>query len=191
MVDSKRDFFYPPGGILIWIIVFLELTVFCIGLIVFKSNAINHKNIFLESVRNLNLYTGTANTIILLISGYFMAKTVQSVKLQLNESFKKYLTFTIIGGVLFSLLKAYEYLATLSAGHTISYNVFYTFYWLITSFHLLHVLVGIVILMYFYLKKPNNNRPEYIENLEAAAIFWHMCDLIWVLVFTVFYLYWR
>jgi nitric oxide reductase NorE protein len=65
-----------------------------------------------------------------------------------------------------------------------NHNTFFTFYWLHTGFHVIHVLVGLGILVSFKftLKKLET------EDLEAGAAFWHMCDLIWLLLFPVLYL---
>jgi nitric oxide reductase NorE protein len=189
--SQKANFFYPPGGILIWIIVFLELTVFFAGLIVMKSMSHDQLDMFKQSTSELNLVAGSVNTIILLIGGYLITKSLSSLDNQEVTKHKKYLLATIISGLVFTFIKVIEYSEKISHGLTISYNTFYTFYWLITAFHLLHVLAGIAILMYFYYKDTDQNRKEYSENLEAGAVFWHMCDLIWVVVFAVIYLYWR
>jgi nitric oxide reductase NorE protein len=189
--SQKANFFYPPGGILIWIIVFLELTVFFALLIVMKNSAHTQMDVFRHSVADLNIIAGTTNTVILLLSGYFMAKTITVIDHEDNKKHKSYLLATIICGLIFIAIKMVEYSEKLSSGMTISYNNYFTFYWLITMFHLLHVVVGITILTYFYFQKALKDRYQYQENLEAGAVFWHMCDLIWVVVFAVIYLYWR
>ena len=91
---------------------------------------------------------------------------------------------TILGGLLFLALKTIEYYFKIEAGLTLDHNTFFTFYWLLTGFHVIHVLVGIVILGYFYFSLKN----QEIEDIEAGAAFWHMCDLIWLLLFPVIYL---
>ncbi|MBP6447099.1 MAG: cytochrome c oxidase subunit 3 [Saprospiraceae bacterium] len=187
----RSNFLYPPGGILIWIIVFLELTVFFALLIVMKNSSHTEMDVFRHSVADLNIIAGTANTVILLLSGYFMAKTITVIDHEDNKKHKSYLLATIICGLIFIAIKMVEYSEKLSSGITISYNAFFTFYWLITMFHLLHVVFGIAILTYFYFQKALKDRYQYQENLEAGAVFWHMCDLIWVVVFAVIYLYWR
>ncbi|MBK7637831.1 MAG: cytochrome c oxidase subunit 3 [Saprospiraceae bacterium] len=187
----RSNFLYPPGGILIWIIVFLELTVFFALLIVMKNSSHTEMDVFRHSVADLNIIAGTANTVILLLSGYFMAKTITVIDHEDNKKHKSYLLATIICGLIFIAIKMVEYSEKLSSGMTISYNAFFTFYWLITMFHLLHVVFGITILTYFYFQKALKDRYQYQENLEAGAVFWHMCDLIWVVVFAVIYLYWR
>ena len=68
------------------------------------------------------------------------------------------------------------------------HNTFFTFYWMLTLFHVIHVIVGLVILtsVYFGLRKKKQSLS--IEDVEASAVFWHMCDLIWLLLFPIIYL---
>ena len=66
--------------------------------------------------------------------------------------------------------------------------MFYTFYWLLTGFHVIHVIIGMVILAwtnYGMIKKKSDTA---IEDVEGCAAFWHMCDLIWLLLFPTLYL---
>jgi len=185
LVKSK-NIFYPPGGILIWIIIFLELITFGIALIAMVASNNDAPELFHNSRLQLNTAIGTINTIFLITSGFFMAKSVTELK---NQNIKKsslFLNLTIIGGLLFLALKSVEYYFKIDAGITISYNTFFTYYWLLTLFHVVHVIVGLVILLVIgrSLKKNKTN----LEDFEASAAFWHMCDLIWLLLFPVIYL---
>ncbi|WNH08887.1 cytochrome c oxidase subunit 3 [Thalassobellus suaedae] len=91
-------------------------------------------------------------------------------------------------GGLFLCLKSFEYYEKLGEGITVGYNTFFTFYWMLTLFHVIHVIVGLVILtsVYFGIKKEKSNTS--IEDVEASGAFWHMCDLIWMMLFPVIYL---
>jgi len=98
-----------------------------------------------------------------------------------------FLKLTMLGGVLFLFLKSIEYYLKLEAGLTIGYNTFFSFYWMLTMFHVVHVIVGLAILMFSYvgLKK---NATINLEDFEASAAFWHLCDLIRLFMFPVIYL---
>jgi len=72
---------------------------------------------------------------------------------------------------------------------TTGVNQFYDFYWLLTAFHLFHVLLGIAVLAYMASKvRRGEDFPAPDFNLKTGSAFWHMCDLIWVLLFPIFYL---
>jgi nitric oxide reductase NorE protein len=184
----KQSMYYPPGGILMWIIIFLELITFGMAIIAMVYYGRQELEIFHESKLRLNLAYGTINTIFLITSGYFMALSVHQIKKGERKSSLKFLVLTILGGLLFLVLKSVEYYFKIEEGLILGYNTFFDFYWLLTLFHVIHVLVGLVILgfIYFDLKKKKEN--TNIDDFEASAAFWHMCDLIWLLLFPVLYL---
>ena len=191
METSKIDYknvYYPPGGILLWIIIFLELITFGMALIAMVYYGNQEPELFHESRLLLNVSFGTINTIILLTSGFFMALTVRQIKLNNKLKAKKFLIATIIFGILFLVVKSFEYYAKIQAGLDLSYNTFFTFYWLLTLFHVIHVIVGLVILSTVYVSLNKENDDTLIEDSEASATFWHMCDLIWLLLFPIIYL---
>ncbi len=186
-IDYK-NVFYPPGGILIWIIIFLELITFGAALIAMAYYGKQESEVFHESRLLLNITYGTINTVLLLTSGFFMAVTVHEIKNARKKKAQKYMLVTMLFGIFFLVLKAIEYQAKLNAGMDIGFNTFFTFYWLLTLFHVIHVIVGLVILgsVYFGIKKEKSTTK--IEDVEASAAFWHMCDLIWLLLFPIIYL---
>tara|TARA_R110000868_G_scaffold3024_12_gene20369 strand:+ start:1660 stop:2241 length:582 start_codon:yes stop_codon:yes gene_type:complete len=185
---NYKNIYYPPGGILIWMIIFLELITFGAALIAMVFYGKQEVEIFHNSRLQLNAAFGMINTMFLLTSGYFMAVSVAELKRKNIKKFKTLLLLTMLFGVLFLGLKSFEYSEKLSEGLDIGYNTFFTFYWMLTLFHVIHVLVGLVILtsVYFGIKKENSSTT--IEDVEASAAFWHMCDLIWILLFPVIYL---
>jgi len=185
---NSKNIYYPPGGILMWIIVFLELFTFGLALIAMVYYGKQEPELFHQSKLLLNTTFGTVNTIVLITSGFFMALSVQYIKNKNVSKSSFFLILTILGGLLFLVLKSIEYSSKIDAGLGMSYNTFFTFYWMLTLFHVVHVLVGLVILISVYIglkkKKLNTN----IDDFEASAAFWHMCDLIWLLLFPVIYL---
>ncbi|MEC3905894.1 cytochrome c oxidase subunit 3 [Tamlana sp. 2201CG12-4] len=185
---NYKNIWYPPGGILIWIIICLELLTFGAALIAMVYYGNQEIEQFQNSSLKLNTTYGMLNTLFLLTSGYFMAISVHELKNGTKKKFKKFLLLTILFGGLFLCLKSFEYYEKLSEGIYLGYNTFFTFYWMLTLFHVIHVLVGIVILtsVYFGIKKEHSNTK--IEDVEAGAAFWHMCDLIWMMLFPVIYL---
>jgi len=185
---NYKDFFYPPGGILIWIIIVIELITFGAGLIAMAVSSRNNPELFHESRLLLNLNFGTINTLFLLTSGYFMARTIYYLKQQKRKMAAQSILWAMIGGVLFLFLKSFEYYEKIEAGLTIDYNTFFNFYWLLTAFHVIHVLIGLSFLFFMYLSIKNEKSQPDMLNMEAGAAFWHMCDLIWLLLFPMLYL---
>lgn len=187
-VIDYKNIWYPPGGILIWIIIFLELFTFGAALIAMAYYGNQELDLFNNSSLKLNTTYGMINTLFLLTSGYFMAVAVSELKKGNKIKSQKLLLLTMLFGLLFLGLKSFEYVEKLNEGITVGYNTFFTFYWMLTLFHVIHVLVGLVILasVYYGIKKENSSTK--IEDVEASGAFWHMCDLIWMMLFPVIYL---
>jgi nitric oxide reductase NorE protein len=182
-----KSLYYPPGGILLWIIIFLEFFTFGAALIAMVFYSKDEPEVFHNSKLLLNTSFGAINTFFLLTSGFFMATSVEKFKENNISKTTFFLKLTMVFGVFFLILKSIEYYFKLEAGLTIGYNTFFSFYWMLTLFHVIHVLVGLVILIvnYIGLKKNSTNN---LEDFEASAAFWHMCDLIWLLLFPIIYL---
>ena len=186
-IDYK-NIYYPPGGILLWILILLELLTFGIALVVLAVSSRENPEAYHQARMMLNTNYGAINTLFLLTSGFFMATSMHQLKKGKYDQSAFYIKWAILGGLLFLSLKSLEYSEKIAHGLTLGHKTFFNFYWLLTGFHVIHVLVGLVILtsMYFSIKKKREK--VLIEDAEAGATFWHMCDLIWLLLFPMLYL---
>ncbi|KIC94252.1 cytochrome c oxidase subunit 3 [Flavihumibacter solisilvae] len=183
-----NNFWYPPGGILVWMLIFLELATFGMGIIALIYCSKEDPALFHTSRLSLNKTFGAINTALLLTSGYFMASTINELRRNNRAKASFYLQLTMLGGLLFMVLKGVEYSQKLNAGISINTNLFYTFYWMLTAFHGVHVAVGLVMLAVSWLRLRKKDAVIDMEHMEAGAAFWHMCDLIWLLLFPALYL---
>ncbi len=188
MIKAK-NFYYPPGGILIWMIVFIELITFMMGMGAFVVRRGQNASEFHESQQLLNPVFGIVNTMLLVSAGYFMAVAVQKLRFGDNRSSANKMGLSILFGLSFLGLKGYEYYDKIIHGFGLDYNDFFMYYWILTGFHFVHVLAGVVILgvLLFYVKKGYYSMENH-EDVETGAVFWHMCDLIWLILFPILYL---
>lgn len=192
-MDSKSinttGIYYPPGGILIWMVVFIEMLTFMIALTVFVVQRSGDIDSFQESQQLLNKNFGVINTLFLVTAGYFMAAAMQKLRHGDNEASAQKIKLAILFGVSFLGLKGYEYFDKIIHGIALEYSDFFTYYWLLTGFHFIHVLAGLVILLalLIHVKKGTYSESNY-EDVETGAVFWHMCDLIWLILFPILYL---
>jgi nitric oxide reductase NorE protein len=74
-----------------------------------------------------------------------------------------------------------EYADKAAHGIGIETDTFFTLFYLMTGFHALHVIMGLVVLVIVGWKNS-------VDNLETGAAFWHMVDLIWLILFPIVYL---
>ena len=85
------------------------------------------------------------------------------------------------------MFKAYEWSTEVAQGHAISSNNFFMFYYMLTGVHLLHVLLGLLILGVVR-RELRNPRRCRLFMVEAGATYWHMVDLLWIVLFPLLYL---
>lgn len=171
-----------------WIIIFIELITFGSALVTMVYYGLQEIEVFHTSRLQLNASIGTINTLFLITSGYFMARSVGCLKNNDKGRSILFLKLTMLGGLLFLALKSVEYYFKIHAGLTVGHNTFFTFYWMLTLFHVIHVIVGLVILTTVFFGLRKEKATVSIVDMEASAAFWHMCDLIWLLLFPIIYL---
>ncbi|MCT4656351.1 MAG: cytochrome c oxidase subunit 3 family protein [Cohaesibacter sp.] len=170
-----------PGDPMMWILITSEIFVFGGALWGFAISEMLHPEIFKEARSHLNVPVATINTLILLTSGFIAAVAVRYAKVGNAKKARLSLLGAGILGVVFMILKIMEYYEKFEMGVGLETNSFYTLYFLVTGFHLAHVIFGLVILAIVAVWPSE-------ENLETGTAFWHMVDLIWVMIFPVFYL---
>jgi nitric oxide reductase NorE protein len=167
----------------------LEVFTFLGAILFFLSYKSKLSDEFLSSQQMLNPIIGTINTIILITSGYFMAISVNYLRLNEHKKSARLMLIGILLGVGFLIIKSFEFYQKIELGIGFNYNTFYTFYWLMTGFHFVHVLFGVGLLVYMYkavgAKKYSSTN---LFDVEASASYWHLCDLIWILIFPILYL---
>lgn len=186
--NEHRSLTDPPGGVLIWFVIFMELVTFIAGIYFYFSYRHNNLELFREMQKKLNLNFAIINTIFLVTSGYFVAMALEFLKNMKREKSRKFLLLGIFFGFGFIALKSFEYNEKINQGLTTSLNSFFNFYWFLTFFHYMHVIFATLILIYLYFKLKNQEENE-INALEVGASLWHMCDLIWILLFpTLFFI---
>lgn len=186
---SPKIWTEPPGGILVWIIVFVEVLTFGMGLVVFQVQARENVELFRTGRALLNQPIGVANTLVLLTGGWFMTRVIGSLRIGTVTRAARWLLATIGSGLVFTALKGVEYAAKLKHGHDLNADTFFTLYWLLTGFHVVHVAVAVIILLLMWRGiRAGRYTPVEHADVESAAVFWHMCDLIWLVLYPVVYL---
>ncbi len=170
-----------PGNPMIWLLIISEIAVFGAGFAGFVIAFLLDSEMFIRSQDTLNRLAGAINTMVLVTSGLFAALAVKDESEGRTRRMRMWILLAILTGLVFLGVKYVEYAGEIAAGHTIDTNTFFTLYYLLTGFHALHVVLGIVILAIVAWK-------HSLDNLETGAAFWHMVDLIWVILFPVVYL---
>lgn len=170
-----------PGELLMWVLILSELAVFGAGLLAFLAVRLTDPDGFAEAQSHLHRTGAAANTLVLVTSGWLAAVATRAAYAGRVRLVRLALVPAIALGAVFLVLKGAEYADLFALGIGTETHAFYTFSFLLTGFHAAHVLAGMILLaLVGWLATP--------RAVETGAAFWHMVDLVWVLLFPVVYL---
>ena len=178
---------HVPGEAGIWVLIGGELAAFSAFFLVFAYYRGLQPEIFQAGHALLDRGIGLTNTIILLTSSLFVALAVQRVR-DGREGAGRWLRAALACGLAFAALKVLEYAQKIGAGITPLTNDFFMYYFAFTGVHLLHVAIGsgaLIFAMGVCRREPSATRTMIVE---CAGIFWHLVDLLWIILFALFYL---
>ena len=133
-------------------------------------------------------------TFLLICSSVTMVKALESIHRGNRAGATRFLLMTIVGGLLFLGMQAYEWTHLIESGLKIFGNpwgatLFGASFFMITGFHGLHVTGGVIYLSVVLaaVSRIHDQRYNYVI-AEIAGLYWHFVDLVWIMVFTFVYL---
>ncbi|MEK8089696.1 cytochrome c oxidase subunit 3 family protein [Thermithiobacillus plumbiphilus] len=188
VVLSSRPADDLPGDFAIWVFIFAELLAFGIFFLAYAFARSQDVALFNASQLTINKVSGAVNTLVLITSSYFAVRAVAAIRMGRNLSCSNWLFGAIGLGAVFVAIKLMEFHAKFSAGISLSTNTFYMFYLSLTLFHFMHVLMGMVILavVAFKARRGGYSATQH-TGVETGASYWHMVDLVWVILFALVY----
>ena len=143
---------------------------------------------FAEGKNQLHQLSGLINTIALISSSFFVALALNAIHQVNNKQAVHWLLLAKCFAFIYIFVQGWEYFALFEQGISIETNTLFTLYFLITAFHLMHVMLGLVILMCLsYNAWHGYYQKENISGFEAGASYWHMVDLLWIILFPLIY----
>ncbi len=130
-------------------------------------------------------------TFVLITSSATMASAVEAAQRGTRDRVLQFLLLTILGGLVFLGMQAYEWTSIIHEGARLNGNPwgvpqFGSYFFLITGFHGTHVLSGVIILLTIWVRCKREKSTA--AGVERVGLYWHFVDLVWVFVFTFFYL---
>lgn len=173
-----------PGDTHMWVMVLGDLVIFGAYFVVYMVHRSMAPEQFLAAQRHLDVTAGVLNTVVLLTSSLLVARAVLAARDGRPVTAIRLLWAAGACGVLFMAVKGYEWSAEIAAGQTVSVP-FFSFYYVLTGVHLLHVALGLLILGVCVRELRSTRRRVTV--LEQGATYWHMVDLLWVVIFALLY----
>jgi cytochrome c oxidase subunit 3 len=144
-------------------------------------------------------------TFILIVSSVTMVLAVEAGHRMDKKGVVKWLAFTVVGGIVFLGSQVWEWktfiagpdgdISTWADNATLAYNSYgpvqyADYFFFITGFHGFHVLTGVIFNIVILINAMNGTyeRRGHYEMVEKVGLYWHFIDLVWVFVFTFYYL---
>jgi nitric oxide reductase NorE protein len=179
---------HVPGEVGIWVLILGDMTVFALFFGVFMHYRDHEPVVFRHSQATLNHTFGAVNTILLLTSSLFVVMGVTAVRRRMRTVAPKLFVLALLCGVGFSVIKILEYSAKANAGIGLNTNDFYMYYFILTGIHWFHLMIGMGVLVFMWRLSRGPVDDKRIGYLEAGASYWHMVDLLWIVLFPLIYL---
>ncbi len=190
-VQPREDTGLFNGKVGIWLFLASEVMLFGALFSSYVLLRVGSPNWLYGEAKDLSVPIGTFNTGVLITSSITMVLAWASLKFRDFGKFKLYLGLTIVCGVTFLLVKAFEYYAKFHHGHFPSVHTFYAIYFTLTGLHALHVLCGVCVNSYLWgpgARLWASDPERFTNRVEIAGLFWHFVDLVWIFLFPVLYL---
>jgi nitric oxide reductase NorE protein len=177
-----------PGEAGLWVFILGDMTLFGAFFVVFLLGRIREPALFATSTASLNLAVGAVNTLVLLTSSLLVVSALKAWRANQPLAAKRLLRATMCCALIFAVLKSSEYVGQVGEGHVPAQNAFFTFYFVLTGVHLLHLVVGTALLWWLSHRVRSHGTPSaQLPFAEGVAAYWHMVDLLWIALFTLLY----
>ena len=185
-LEARR---HLPGEVGVWIFIFGDMMIFSLFFLVYLYYRNLDIETFTASQVLLNQNLGAINTILLLTSSWFVAMGLHFARRKGTRASARLFFLAFLCGVGFGVVKFFEWGAKISAGHTLTSSEFFMYYYIFTGVHFLHVIIGMLVLLFLVQKaRKDHCAAGDISIYESGGAYWHMVDLLWIVLFPLLYL---
>jgi cytochrome c oxidase subunit 3 len=187
-----------------WLFIATEILLFGGLFVGFGMMQTRYPREFVEAHEHLKRWQGALNTVVLLVSSFTMVLAVQSAKTNKKGKTVGFLALTIMCACIFLVVKYFEYAHKFEEGwlpgkfyHAVGdsipgshgYATFFSFYFMMTGLHGIHIVVGIGVLTWILMRaKRGEFSNTYYTPVELVGLYWHVVDMIWIYLFPLYYL---
>lgn len=174
----------PTGRLAVWWVIASEIVIFGGLLGSYIMHRLGHPEWEHQS-KHTNLWAGTFNTVVLLTSSLAAVLAHQAAEKKDGKKAAKLLMLTCLGGLIFLIVKSFEWTNEIKHGYTLASNTFWSFYYTAAGLHGLHVIAGMVIMFFVAADARKNKELQRVENI---GIYWHFVDVVWIFLFPLLYI---
>jgi nitric oxide reductase NorE protein len=179
-----------PGEEGTWVVILGDMTLFAIFFLTYLYYRGQQPELFNLSQEELVPAYGVVNTLLLLTSSLMVAIGLPALRAGQVQAGRRWYWGAVLCGLAFSALKFVEYGEKIANGVTPATNSFFMYYYLLTGLHFFHLLLGVAFLVWII----GTSSPISVQNprrfalIEGATCYWHMVDLLWIVLFPLVYL---
>ncbi len=179
----------PHGKLGMWVFLASEIMLFGALISSYIVLSIGSPNFGRPPTELLGKPLATFNTFVLITSSVTMVLALAAIQKNNVKQFLGFMSLTSLLGLAFLGIKAYEYHHKIHEGITLTSSLFGSFYFTMTGLHALHMVGGLVFNSYIMIMGLRGKyNAQHHERVEYAGLYWHFVDLVWVILFPVFYL---
>jgi cytochrome c oxidase subunit 3 len=192
------------GTLGMWVFLATEVLFFGALFCAYTIYRTNYAFAFDKASLKLDVVLGTINTAVLICSSFTMALAVYSAGKGRNGAIIFFLILTILLGLVFLGIKAYEYhskfVEHLVPGASFAFEglegadlhhaeIYFSLYFAMTGLHAFHMIVGVGILATLILMARRKRfSAGYNTPVELSGLYWHFVDIIWIFLYPLLYL---
>lgn len=178
-----------PGEPGTWVLIFGDMTVFALLFGVFMYYRDQQPALFASSQGDLHRAFGAVNTLLLLTSSLCVVTAVRAIRGRMRVLAPATIVVALVCGCGFLVNKGIEWSDLISHGHKPAASNFFTYFFVLTGIHAFHVLIGMAVLVaLFVLSRKHQLTKGQLYFVEGGGCFWHMVDLLWIVLFALLYL---
>jgi cytochrome c oxidase subunit III len=143
---------------------------------------------FAKGATELSWPLACLNTVVLILSSLTMAMSIMSLEKGDNAKFRLYMFVTFLCACTFLVVKYIEYTSKFSHHIYPSTSTFFALYFIMTGFHAMHVIGGMIPIGWMLTRSFSNKGYTDYGRVEILGLYWHFVDLVWIFLFPILYL---
>jgi heme/copper-type cytochrome/quinol oxidase subunit 3 len=174
----------PTGRLAVWWVIASEIVIFGGIIASYVMHRLAH-DAFAEQAAHTNTWIGAFNTFVLLTSSLSAVLAHKAADHGDGKGAAKYLWFTVGGGAVFLIVKAFEWTSEIQHGYTITSSTFWSFYYTAAGIHASHVIAGMALMTYIALDAA---KMRELQRVEYVGLYWHFVDIVWIFLFPLLYI---
>lgn len=172
------------GKLAVWWLIASEIVIFGGVLGSYLMHRIGHPE-WASHASHTNTWAGAFNTFVLLTSSLMAVLAHQAAEHKDGKKAAKFLWLTILGAVIFLIVKSIEWTHEINMGMTITSHTFWSFYYTAAGIHGVHVIVGAIIMAVI---ARDAAKGIDLQRVEAVGLYWHFVDIVWIFLFPLLYI---